>query len=183
MDAGGTTLREAVGEAWARNDRSLTSPGFGAVAVHHFTRWAKERRKPWNLPLRALGRAGYVFVRNVYSIDLPAPVQVGRRFRIAHAGGIVIHPHTVFGDDCLVRQNVTIGAAGNGNFQENHPTFGDRVDIGAGAVIMGKVQIGDDVTIGPNAVVMTDVPAGTVVVSPQPRRMTLPGAARTAPER
>lgn len=175
MTPEGTTLRQALKEAWARNDRSLASPGFGAVAVHHFTGWAKEQRHPWQLPLRVLGRAGYVLVRNVYGIELPAPVRLGRRFRIAHAGGIVIHPHTVFGDDCLVRQNVTIGAAGNGDFQENHPTFGDRVDIGAGAVVMGRVRIGDDVTIGPNAVVMTDVPSGTVVVSPQPRRMTLPG--------
>jgi len=178
MTPSGLTLRQAIREAWASNDRSLSSPGFAAVAVHHFTGWAKERRHPVQLPLRVLGRLGYLFVRNVYSIDLPAPVHLGRRFRIAHAGGVIIHPHAVFGDDCLVRQNVTVGAAGNGHFQENHPTFGDRVDIGAGAVIMGRITVSDDVTIGPNAVVMSDVPAGTMVISPQPRRMVLPGKVR-----
>ncbi|NAZ87052.1 serine O-acetyltransferase [Kineococcus indalonis] len=175
MTPEGITLRQALAEAWEHNDRSLVSPGFAAVAVHHFSGWARQRPLPLRVPLRFAGRAGYAFVRNVYGIELPAAVRLGRRFRVAHAGGIVVHPNTVFGDDCLIRQNVTVGAAGNGDFEHNHPTFGDRVDIGAGAVVMGPVRIGDDVTIGPNAVVMTDVPSGTVVVSPQPRRMRLPG--------
>ncbi len=46
------------------------------------------------------------------------------------------------------------------------PRLGDRVKVGAGAVIAGPISIGDDVSIGPNAVVMTNVPAGSTVTAP-----------------
>ena len=55
---------------------------------------------------------------------------------------------------------------------ENAPTLGNRVDVGAGAILMGNVVIGDDVRIFPNAVVMTNVPANSTVVSPVSRIMT-----------
>ena len=172
------TLRAGIDllrEAWNANDRSVVSPGLHALVVHGANGWARRSRGPLRRPARIGARAAYFLVRNVYGIDLPATVTVGRNFRIAHAGGVVIHPDTVFGDNCIIRQNVTIGAAGTGDFHTNHPTFGDRVDIGAGAVVMGRIHVGDDVTIGPNTVVMTDVPARTMVVNPPARRMSLPG--------
>ncbi|WP_432537698.1 serine O-acetyltransferase [Kineococcus arenarius] len=172
----GSALRAALEEARRCHGDSWFAPGFAAVAVHHFASWAEAQSGPVRPVLRRAARAGYLFVRNIYSIDLPTTVKIGRRFRIAHAGGVIIHPDAVFGDDCVLRQNVTIGAAGNGDFHSNHPTLGDRVDIGAGAVVMGRITVGDDVTIGPNAVVMNDVAAGTMVISPQPRRMLRPGA-------
>jgi serine O-acetyltransferase len=94
--------------------------------------------------------------------------KVGRRFLVGHQSGIVIHFNSEFGDDCVIRQNVTIGAAGVGRINDG-PKFGHRVDIGAGAVIVGKVKVGDDARIGPNAVVMTDVPAGATVFVDAPR--------------
>ena len=93
-------------------------------------------------------------------------------FKIGHQHGIVIHPKTVFGDDCVVHQNVTIGESGP-NRRGEAPTFGNRVKIGAGAAIIGKVVIGDDVTIGPNATVMINIPAGTTVCAPPPRLIKL----------
>jgi serine O-acetyltransferase len=54
---------------------------------------------------------------------------------------------------------------GEGATPENAPVIGDRVDIGAGAVIIGAVQIGDDVSIFPNAVVMTNIPSNSVVMT------------------
>ena len=159
------SLWEELREARAHND-SWSSPGCHAVVVHRLTGRAKQLPQPLRLPARAVCRLLYVLVRNVYTIELPAPVKIGRRFRIAHQGAIVIHPHVEFGDDCLVRQGVTIGAARDDRFHLEYPTIGNRVAIGAGAVIVGKVHVGDDVVIGPNAVVTTDVPDGHKVLAP-----------------
>lgn len=173
-DEGAPPLRAQLREAYEFNFRSVAAPGFAAVAVNRFAWWAKRRPFPLDVPLRVLARMAFVVVRNVYGIELPNHVRAGRRFHIAHQGGIVIHPNTVFGDDCVVRQNVTIGAAGGRPWAQDHPTFGDRVRIGAGAVVIGAIHVGDDVHIGPNAVVTTSVPAGSMVVSPMSRRLRRP---------
>ncbi len=89
--------------------------------------------------------------------------QIGRRLIIEHSGAIVIHGHAVIGDDCIIRQGVTIG-----NRRINQPLeaphIGSRVNIGAGAKILGAVRIGNDAEIGANAVVLCDVPAGCLAV-------------------
>ncbi len=84
----------------------------------------------------------------------------------AHQPGVVIADNAVIGDDCLIRQNVTIGSAVE---YGPAPKLGNRVRIGAGAVLIGGITVGDDVVIGPNAVVTEDVPAGATVLSPRPR--------------
>lgn len=164
-------LRDLLRDAYETNNRSWGSPGALALAVHRLRGWAAEPGRRSRLPLLALGKLGFVFVRNVYGIELPATVQIGRRFKIAHQGGIVIHPYAVIGDDCVIRQNVTLGAARSEGFEQDHPTIGDRVSIGAGASVVGRVFVGDDVRIGPNAVVVSNVPAGSIVVSPASRIM------------
>ena len=75
---------------------------------------------------------------------------------IEHFGGIVVHGSSVIGDDCIIRQGVTIG---NRRLDDplGAPTLGSRVNVGAGAKILGRVTIGDDVNIGANAVVITDI--------------------------
>lgn len=173
------SLLEELREARAHND-SWSSPGCHALVVHRLTARAKQLPQPFRLPARAVCRLLYVVVRNVYTIELPAPVTIGRRFRIAHQGGIVIHPHVEFGDDCLVRQNVTIGAARDDRFHVDYPTIGNRVQIGAGAAIVGRVRVGDDVLIGPNAVVTTDVPDGHKVLAVPSAVTPRGGAARQA---
>jgi serine O-acetyltransferase len=76
---------------------------------------------------------------------------------------VILHSEVVFGDDVRIRQGVTIG---NKSAAEPLavPIFGSRVDVGAGAKILGPVRIGDDCIIGANAVVITDVPAGSTAV-------------------
>lgn len=155
-------------------NRDWTQPGFRAVAVYRFGAWALRLRSP---VLRAvLGRIHlslFRYVRNHYSIELPCTARIGRRFRIGHQGGIVVHHNAVIGDDCVVRQNVTIGATTRRRGQEA-PSLGDRVSVAAGAVLIGRIRIGDGVRIGPNAVVMTDVPDGSTVFAPASRVVTTP---------
>ncbi len=95
-------------------------------------------------------------------ISLPYTVRVGRRVRIWHHGGIVLHARSI-GDDTHIRQNTTMGIAVTRRLTDI-PTIGARVDIGCGACILGNVHVGDDAKIGANAVVLADVPAGATAV-------------------
>jgi serine O-acetyltransferase len=154
------------GSEWSR-------PGFQALAAHRLGAWLPHAPRLARLLLRPVYRALYVVSRNVYGIELSATTVVGRRLRFPHQSGIVIHPHARLGDDCVVRQNVTIGATTLQRI-DVAPVLGDRVEIGAGASIIGRVTVGDDARIGPNAVVMTSVAAGATVFAPRPRTVTLP---------
>jgi serine O-acetyltransferase len=162
-------LIDQIREDYRAHGRDWTKPGFRAVAVHRFGDWALGvRPRPLNAVVNAVYRALYRYSRNHYGIELPRRTKVGRRVVIGHQGGIVIHPLAKIGDDCLIRQNVTIGAASVETTQ-SAPVLMDRVEVGCGAVILGAVVIGDDVRIGPNAVVTMSVPAGSTVVAPPPR--------------
>ncbi|MGB8687462.1 MAG: serine acetyltransferase, partial [Microcoleus sp.] len=76
---------------------------------------------------------------------------------------IIIHGYCTIGDDCIIRQGVTLGNRYLDKPLES-PQLGDRVNVGAGAKILGQVYLGDDVNIGANAVVLSDVQAGQTAV-------------------
>lgn len=86
--------------------------------------------------------------------EIDLTTSIGGGLLIPHPNGIVIHPQTVIGPNCLLFQQVTIGVTGRGG----PAVIGGHVDIGAGARILGPVTIGDHALIGANAVVTRDVP-------------------------
>jgi len=144
--------------------RDTSLPGFRALAVYRFGVWAKTLPRPIGLPLLLLYQFCYRWIRNHYGIQLYRTVKIGRRVCFGNQGNISIHRDTVIGDDCIIRQNVTIGGVSNArNFG---PELGRAVEVGAGAVIMGKIRIGDQAKIGPNAVVSQNIPANATVVAP-----------------
>jgi serine O-acetyltransferase len=162
-----------IGEDFRIHQRDWTLPGFQALAVHRFGVWVGGVRfRLFRSILSRLYKFLYVYVRNHYGIELPRTTKVGRRLTIGHQGGIVIHDSTRIGDDCIIRQNVTLGAA-SVETVEHGPTLMNRVEVGCGAVIMGNIVIGDDVRIGPNAVVTMNIPAGSTVVASPPRIIQL----------
>ncbi len=178
-------LGRHVREDWVVNGRSLTKPGFQAMAVYRFGVWKQViRQKPLRAPLGLLYQLGRVFVRNFYGIDMYDTATIGRRLWIAHQSAIVIHPDAVIGDDCLIRQGVSIGRGANhgGGAKNAAPVLGDRVEVGAGAVVIGGIKIGDDVVIGPNAVVMSNIPAGSIVAAPPGRVFQRPPRSTPAAE-
>lgn len=174
--AGGRRLLAQIKEDWQANGRDWTRPGFQALAVHRFGNWRMEigphlLRAPFSMVYGALFRG----IRNFYGIELPYTTMVGRRVVIEHQSGIVIHGATVIGDDCIIRQNVTLG---NRNLDRplEAPRLGARVNVGAGAKILGGVTIGDDAQVGANAVVLRDVPAKALVAGVPGRIVKTAGA-------
>jgi serine O-acetyltransferase len=141
-----------------------TRPGFHAVAVHRLGRWA--RHQHWRrakTPVRVLSKALFVFVRNFYGIELPFEAHVGRRTVFEHQHGIVVHGCSWIGDDCVIRQGVTLGMRYMDRPGEA-PYLEGSVDVGAGAKILGFVHVGRGARVGANAVVLDDVPRGVSVV-------------------
>ena len=159
-----------VREDYRAHGSDWTLPGFRAVAVYRFGVWTKTFGRPRlvHVLISAIYRFLHRYVRNHYTIELPATATVGRRLVIAHQGGIVIHHYARIGDDCLIHQNVTLGAA-TIETVDRGPALGNRVEIGCGAAIIGGVAIGNDVRIGPNAVVTMNVAEGSTVAAPAPR--------------
>ena len=153
-----------IHEDWTVNGRDWTKPGFRAVAVHRFGVWRMQiEPKALRVPFSVVYRFLYRHVRNVYGIDLPYTVQLGRRVVIEHQSGIIIHGDCVIGDGCILRQGVTLGNRYLDRPFEA-PQLGQQVNVGAGAKILGGIQIGDGANIGANAVVLQDIPAGETAV-------------------
>ncbi len=122
-------------------------------------------------PLAGLQRRLAIHRHRLWSIvtgaDIPIMSPIGGGLMIPHPNGIVIHPGSKIGPNCLIFQQVTIGATERGT-----PQVGGHVDVGAGARIIGPVTIGDHARIGANAVVTSDVPAGATAVGIPARVVT-----------
>ncbi len=151
-------------EDWIAHERDWTRPGFRAMTV---SRLGKLQRDSPRRSIRVLARLiyhfAYRYVRNRYGIELPWTVRLGRRVVFEHQGAIVVHGYAEIGDDCIVRHGVTIG---NRHLDRplDAPRLGARVNVGAGAQILGDVSIGAGAQIGANAVVLSDVPPGATAV-------------------
>ena len=94
-------------------------------------------------------------------IMLPYTVQVGRRVRLDHFGGMILVPRSI-GSDVVLRQSTTLGIAST-RALDARPVIEDHVDIGAGAVIVGDLTVGRGAIVGANAVVTRSVPPYAVV--------------------
>jgi serine O-acetyltransferase len=137
--------------------------GFWALLVYRFghARYRiknKYVRAPWTILYLILAKLIEIFC----GITIGSAATIGRRLTIEHHGCIVVHGATVMGDDCLIRHGVTLGNTGYRD-PFGAPRVGSRVQIGAGAKILGRVSVGNDVIIGANAVVVHDVPDKAIV--------------------
>lgn len=137
--------------------------GFWAMVVYRFGRWRYTVRPA---PLRKLLSLIYHFlfklVQVLTGIELPCEVPIGNGFIIEHSGSIIVSGFAGFGDHCRIRTGVVIGLS---RVEDPcAPQFGNDVDIGAGAKILGNIRIGNRVLIGANAVVLQDVPDDSIAV-------------------
>ena len=145
------------------HDGSLFEPGFWAVAVHRFGNWRMGLRpKLVRAPATLLYRHLAWVVELLGGIHLPYTVRLGRRVRIWHHGGIVLHARSI-GDDVHIRHCTTFGIATRDQLRAI-PIIEDRVDVGCGVCVLGNVTIHHDSMIGANAVVVSDVPPYSTAV-------------------
>lgn len=114
-------------------------------------------------PLYLAARMIYRHVQIKYGVNIPAQTKNGQGFQIEHTGGIVINPEVQIGKNCNLCNGVTIGREKRGK-RIGVPVIGDRVWIGANAVIVGNIRIGSDVLIAPGSFVNFDVPDHSIVL-------------------
>lgn len=156
-------MMELWREDWQTHQRDIWRQGFWAMTVYRFGRWRYRIRPAWlRKPFSLIYKLLRLSIHILTGIDLPCECEVGRRLCIEHFGGIVVSGDATIGDDVVLRQGVTIGLRRTN--ERGSPRIGSRVDIGAGAKILGPITIGDGATIGANAVVIRDVPPGALAV-------------------
>lgn len=134
-----------------------TYPGVHAVLIHRLS------HRLWNFRLKWLARVIAGLGRWVTGIEIHPGARIGRRLFIDHGMGVVIGETAEIGADCTLYHGVTLGGT-SWNKGKRHPTLGNEVVVGAGAKVLGPIQIGAGARIGSNAVVVKDVPAGATVV-------------------
>ena len=96
-------------------------------------------------------------------IEIHPACLIGKGLFIDHGMGVVIGETAVIGDGCTLFHGVTLGGKGNEK-GKRHPTLQNNVFVGAGAKILGNIEIGNNVKIGANAVVLSDVPNNSTAV-------------------
>ncbi|HEX8911138.1 MAG TPA: hypothetical protein VF796_02180 [Humisphaera sp.] len=144
------------------HDGNWFEQGFWAVAVHRFGNWRMGLPKLLRPPFTLLYRYLFKKVEWTCGVTLPYTVLLGRRVRIWHHGGMILHAERI-GDDVHIRQNTTFGVAKRDALHQL-PVIGDRCDLGCGVVVLGPVTVGHDSVVGANAVVIKDVPPKSVAV-------------------
>jgi serine O-acetyltransferase len=152
-------------EAYQKNDPAaknpievlLLYPGVKALALYRLA------HSLWRAEVPFLPRLISEIARFLTGIEIHPGAEIGARLVIDHGMGVVIGETAVIGDDVVLYQAVTLGGVSLAR-EKRHPTVGHRVVVGAGAKILGDIEIGDDCRIGANSVVLQSVPRGSTVV-------------------
>ncbi|MBK1721590.1 serine O-acetyltransferase [Thiocystis violacea] len=175
-------LKEDIGCVFERDPAARTAfevvttyPGLHAVMMHRLA------HRLWLRDFKWLARLLSNVARLFTGIEIHPGAVIGRRFFIDHGMGVVIGETAVIGDDCTLYHGVTLGGT-TWQKGKRHPTLGRDVVVGAGAKVLGPIEIGDGARIGSNAVVVKSVPAGATAVG-VPGRIIEPARDATAQRR
>lgn len=132
-------------------------PGLQALFFHRIAHWLY----CLNLPL--IPRLISYFSRWLTGIEIHPGARIGTHVFIDHGMGVVIGETAIVGDYSLIYQGVTLGGTGK-EVGKRHPSLGKNVIVGAGAKVLGNIQIGDHVRIGAGSVILQDIPSNCTVV-------------------
>ncbi|WP_258059672.1 serine O-acetyltransferase EpsC [Rathayibacter rathayi] len=167
------TARERDPAARSAVEVVLAYPGVHAIWLHRVAHawW----RRGLRLPARLLSQAA----RAATGVEIHPGARIGRRLFIDHGMGVVIGETARIGDDCMLYHGVTLGGK-SARRERRHPTLGDRVVVGAGAVVLGPVVLGSDVSVGANAVVVKDALDGAILVGIPARDLRAQGRTEDA---
>ena len=158
------TLREDIQTVFAKDPAARSAmevifcyPGVHALWFHRLAHFL------WRHKLRFLARFLSHINRFLTGIEIHPGAKIGRRFFIDHGAGVVIGETAEVGDDVLMYQGVVLGGTSLRK-EKRHPTIGNNVVMGTGAVALGAITIGDGARIGSGSVVVKSVPPGATVV-------------------
>jgi serine O-acetyltransferase len=130
--------------------------GFHAIQTHRLAHWLWRRgRRDFALYLQS--RASEVF-----QVDIHPQVPMGRGVFFDHATGIVVGATAVIDDDVSILQGVTLGGTGK-ETGDRHPKIRRGVLIGAGAKVLGNIEVGHCARVAAGSVVLAAVPPRTTV--------------------
>ena len=135
----------------------LTYSGLKAVRSYRRAHWFYQHK--WFTIARIISQRA----RHKTGIEIHPGAQIGKGLFIDHGMGVVIGEPTIIGDNCLLYQGVTLGGTGKDK-GKRHPTLGDNVMVGAGAKVLGPINIGSNVKVAANAVVLSDIPENCTAV-------------------
>jgi len=158
------TLREDIKTVFAKDPAARSTleviffyPGLHALWFHRLA------HSLWRHKLRFLARLLSHLNRSLTGIEIHPGARIGKRFFIDHGAGVVIGETAEIGDDVLLYQGVVLGGT-TLRKGKRHPTIGNNVVMGTGAVALGSIAIGDGVRVGAGSVVVRSVPPGATVV-------------------
>lgn len=130
----------------------LFHKGLHAIESHRFSHWL------WNAGRRPLAMYLQNRISEVFNVDIHPAAQLGKGIMIDHGTGVVIGETAVIEDNVSLLHEVTLGGTGK-QVGDRHPKVRRGVLIGAGAKILGNVEIGEGAKIGAGSVVLMNVPA------------------------
>ncbi|AGB71076.1 MULTISPECIES: serine O-acetyltransferase [Rhizobium] len=130
--------------------------GFHALQTHRLAHWLYNRgRRDFALYLQSRSSS-------VFQTDINPAARIGKGIFLDHATGLVVGETAVIGDNVSILHGVTLGGTGKEG-SDRHPKIAHGVLIGAGAKILGNIQIGHCSRIAAGSVVLKEVPAKTTV--------------------
>lgn len=135
----------------------LCYPGLHAVWFHRVAHWLYTKKE------YVLARCVSQISKFITGIEIHPGASIGPDFFIDHGSGVVIGETAEIGTDCLIYQGVVLGGTSLDK-KKRHPTLGDNVVVGAGAIVLGPVKLGDNSRVGAGAVVINDIPEGSTAV-------------------
>ena len=159
----------------AKNIEFLLYPGFHAILFHRLIHWL------WKISVPFLPRLFSQISRFLTGLEIHPGATIGGGFFVDHGAGVVIGETTEIGENCVMFHNVTLGGTGK-HRGKRHPTIGNNVVIGTGAILLGPIKVGDNVKIGANSFIfMRDVPSNCTVAGVPARIVKRDGKRRDEP--
>ncbi len=140
----------------------LCYPGVHALSIHRLSHKLWKAKLPI-IPMKLLARLLSQLSRNLTGVEIHPGAQIGTGVFIDHGMGVVIGETTKIGNRCLLYQGVTLGGTGK-EHGKRHPTLEENVVVGAGAKVLGAINVGENTRIGAGSVVVRDVEANSTVV-------------------
>ena len=172
------TIKEEISCIYSRDPAARNSfeilfcyPGFQAVLMFRLN------HRLWNAGFKIIARFLSNCTRIITGVEIHPAASIGKNLFIDHGTGVVIGETAVIGNDCTLYHGVTLGGT-SWEKGKRHPTLGNDVVVGAGAKILGPIDVKNGSRIGSNAVVVKEVPENSTVVG-IPARVVQPSVEKT----